>query len=191
LTRHLNSTVHKESCEVFHASKLGFPAHLKFPVVSGYSSRVTYTQLYNCPFVREWEFLKSLNTRKARSVQSKTKDSLRNSYLGFQNEIRLKKGKKQLEHMKDSLELQEADASFKFMYTRLRRRSIQKPTKVVKLNVSTSERRMGALKKRVRKQVMKDRNEDCCTLTATKAEETLESSLLSLQNDSDPQGYAR
>jgi len=93
--------------------------------------------------------------------------------------------------MKDSLELQEADASFKFMYTRLRRRSIQKPTKVVKLNVSTSERRMGALKKRVRKQVMKDRNEDCCTLTATKAEETLESSLLSLQNDSDPQGYAR
>jgi len=93
--------------------------------------------------------------------------------------------------MKDSLELQEADASFKFMYTRLRRRSIQKPTEVVKLNVSTSERRMGALKKRVRKQVMIDRNEDCCTLTATKAEEALESSLLSLQNDSEPQGYAR
>lgn len=123
LTRHLDSTAHKESCEIFHASQLGFPSHLKFPVPDGYASRATYTQLFECPFVREWLLIKQLSTRRVKSTSSLPKERVRNNYFDFCNGVRQSRGEQRLEHMPNNSTMLEVNAGFDYMYGMLQKHS--------------------------------------------------------------------
>ena len=119
LTRHLHSFSHHESCEIFHSSKATPAPMLKFPVAEGYCSRSTHRQLFNCPFVEEFNLKKELTTTTVKIKDSKTKVVMRNRLLDFYNKRRVNQGLCRLEELPDNKELLNIGAGFSFVYDTL------------------------------------------------------------------------
>jgi len=83
LTRHLDSLSHKESNEVFYSSGSLPSKEFKFPIAKGYSTKASYHQLYECPFIQQWRLHKRLSSSKIRTVETKAKREVRDKFFNY------------------------------------------------------------------------------------------------------------
>ena len=194
LTRHLNTHAHKESCEIFHATQVGVPTELQFPVATGYWSKATFTQLYDCPFVREWNTVKSLSARKRYTAEPKTKQLLRDKYFEYWNDKRLLRGKPRLEEMEDNNDIVELAEGFGYVYDELLKGK-KKSDILLKFNAKnvTKERTETTAPKRKReiKASSKHTEHDSFSLLDSLTDVPSSISAAFHLTPTDPQGYAK